>query len=247
MKQNITNEKLAEIEMEQRKRKKKLKQAHKEMLSVVHDLKAPINNISMITELLRGELAEEDKKGLISMLEESCQRSREIIDDVLKDSLTEGSDSRIAKEYYNINRLIHKAVSTLYYTAQNKNIKVLTNLQPDTFAFVHPNKIQRAIENLLSNAVKFSHTDNQIEVSLYEEGDAVVIKVEDFGHGMNDLQKSLLFQKVNPFRKEGTSGEESFGLGMNIVKKIIDQHGGRIMVESQESVGTTFYIELPKE
>lgn len=244
MKQNKTDEELAE--MGKWKHIKKLEQAHEEALSVVHDLKAPINNISMITELLRVELAE-DKKGLIAMLEKSCQRSREIIDDVLKNSSAEESGSRISKEYHNIPNLINRTVSNLYYTAQSKNIKILTNLQPDIFAFVHPNKIQRAIENLLSNAVKFSPKDSQIEVSLYEDGNTFVVKVEDFGHGMNELQKSLLFQKENPFRKEGTSGEKSYGMGLRIVKKIINQHGGKIRVESQESKGSTFCIEIPKE
>lgn len=74
-----------------------------------------------------------------------------------------------------------------------------------------------------------------------------MIKIEDFGQGMNELQKSLLFQKDKPYRKEGTGGEKSFGLGLNIVKKIPHQHGGKITVESHDAEGSTFYIELPKE
>ena len=244
MKQDITDEKLAEIE--KMKYIKKLQHAHELTTTVVHDLKAPMHNISMIAELLKGGV-EGGQESLIEMLERSCQRSYEIIDDVLESSSREGDENHISKECYNIHKLLDKAVSTLYYTAQKKGIKILTSLQPGIYAFVHPKKLQRAMENLLSNAVKFSHRDSQIEVSLYEMGKFFVIKIEDFGLGMDELQKALLFHNDNPLRKEGTGGEKSSGLGMNIVKKIIHQHGGRIEVESRESVGTTFYIELPKE
>lgn len=243
MKQDITEEKLADIE--KRACIKKLEHIHELATTIVHDLKAPIHNISIITELLKGNVAE-GKANLIEVLEKSCQHSYEIIEDVLENNLAEESGGEIAKEYYHIPKLVHKAVSTLYYTAQKKNIKILTNLQPDIYAFVHLKKLQRAIENLLLNGVKFSHMDSQIEVSLYEEGDTFVVKIEDFGRGMDELQISSLFQKDNPIKKEGTSGEKSYGLGLNIVKKITNQHGGEIWVESHENEGSTFYIELPK-
>lgn len=244
MKQDITNEKLAEIERQ--KYIKDLEQAQELTTTIVHDLKAPIQNIIMVAELLKGDVAE-DKESLIEVLQDSCQRSYDIIEDVLDNSLTEGGDSTIAKEWYNIHKLICRAVSTLNYTAEKKGIKILTGLQPDTYAFVHPQKLQRAIENLLSNAVKFSHRNSQIEVSLLSKGDTVVIIIKDFGLGMNEFQKVVLFDKENHLRRNGMEGEKSSGLGLNIVKKIINQHGGSVMVESRESEGTTFYIEFPKE
>ena len=244
MKQDVTHEKLAEIE--RLEYIKQLEHAHEVTSTIVHDLKAPIHNISIIVQLLKGSVAD-DMESLIQVLEESCQRSYDIIEDVLEKSLVEGRVYKNGKEWHDIHKPINKAVSTLYYTAQKKNIKILTSLQPDIYAFVYPQKLQRAIENLLSNAVKFSHRDSHIEVSLYEREEAIVIKVEDFGLGMDESQKEMLFDKENDLRRSGTDGEKSSGLGMNIVKKITNQHGGRLKVESQPSVGTKFYIELPKE
>lgn len=244
MRQDITEEKLAE--MERKQYVKELEQAHETVTTIVHDLKAPMHNIRMITDLLK-ENADEKNVAMIEKLEESCQHSFEIIDDVLEKSSVEEKDDKVKKEYCDIHKLVGKAVSTLYYTAQKKNIKILTSLQPNTYAFVHPKKLQRALENLLSNAVKFSHRNGKVEVSLYGNGNSLFIKVEDFGLGMDDHQKALLFQKDPLIGKEGTFGEKSSGLGMNIVKGILHQHGGDIMVESKESVGTKFLIELPKE
>lgn len=178
------------------------------------------------------------------MLEESCLRSHEIIEDVLESSLVEEESGEIEKEYCYIPKLIEKAVNTHYCTAEKKSIKVVTKLQPDIFAFVYPKKLQRAIENLLSNAVKFSYRNGQVQVSLSGKEDSFVIKVKDFGLGMNEFQKASLF-KDKPARKRGANGEESFGKGLKIVKKITNQHRGNVKVESQESAGTAFYLELP--
>ena len=244
MEQDVTNEKLAEIERQ--KYIKDLEHAHEVTTTIVHDIKAPIHNISMVAELLKGNVPE-DMENLIEGLKDSCQRSYEIIEDVLERSLTDGGVGKNTKVWYDIHMPISNAVSTLYYTAQKKNIKILTNLQPEIYAFVHPQKLQRAIENLLSNAIKFSHRNSQIEVSLYGKDNAVVIKVEDFGLGMNNPQKSMLFNKENGLGTNGTDGEKSSGFGLGIVKKIIDKHNGKIWFESEEGTGSTFFIELPKE
>lgn len=232
--------------MEKREHLEKLEQAHEEILSIIHDLKAPLNNISMIAALLQEELAE-DKKGLLAMLEKSCQRSHEIIDDVLENSLAEKRNCRVAKEYQAVHQLVSKAVNTFYFTAQKKGIKIVSSLPSDLYAIVYPQKLQRAIENLLSNAIKFSKRDSQIDVSLYEEGGKFVIKVADSGIGMNEQQKERLCDKGKPVRRTGLEGEKSTGMGMRIVKKIVNQHKGEIIVESQESEGTTFFLVLPIE
>ena len=248
MKQNVTEEKIAETE--RREYIKKLEQAHERTSTIVHDLKAPVQNISMIAELLK-ENEPEGKDEMIEMLEISCRRSLEIIEDVLEKSFVEGDSCRIERKYCSINKIIDKAVKTFFYTSQKKGIRILTRFRSEMFAFVYPQKLQRAIENLLSNAVKFSHRGSKIEVSLYGEGNVIFIKIEDFGLGMNETQKRLLFQKGSPMRdsvrKNGTGGEKSFGRGMDIVKKIANMHKGKIKVISEESKGTAFCLELPKE
>lgn len=242
MKQDVTDEKVAEI-----KRKeyiKKLEQAHKTVATIVHDLKGPIHNISMVAELLKGNVAK-GKETLVEVLEESCQHSYAIIEDVLESSLAEEVSSE--KEYCNMHTLVYQSVKTFAYAAQKKQIEVILELQPDIFAFVYPQKLQRAIENLLSNAVKFSYRKSKIEVGLFVAADKMVIKIADFGIGMDEGQKAKLFHKDRPAKRRGTSGEKSFGLGLPIVQDIVQQHGGAVRVESGEKAGTRFYLELPVE
>lgn len=243
VRQDVTEEKLAEID--RREYRGKLEQAQEAAATLAHDLKAPIHNISMIAELLKGNVAE-GKTQMIEMLEESCRRSYEIIDDVLDGSLAEEDNCNASKECCNVQKLVQKAVSTLYYTAEKKKVKILTSLQPDLYAFVYSRRLQRAIENLLSNAVKFSQRDSNIEVSLHGKKQWFVIKIKDFGLGMSEWQVESLFHE-NCYRREGTGGEKSSGLGMNIVKKIISQHQGTVCLKSKEGKGTTFYMELPRQ
>lgn len=241
--QDISDDKKAEAERE--KQIKKLEQAFNIAKSAIHDLKASTHDISMSIEALK-ESSDGDKESVIEILEKSSQRSFEIIDDVLENDLVEESSYSIAKGGCFIHKLIDKAVCSLYYTAKKKNIKVFTALQPDIYAKIHPAQLQRAVENLLFNAIKFSHRDSQIVVNLYGKRKTFVIKVEDFGLGMDAFQKALLIKKDNSGSQKEISDETSIGLGLNIIKKITNQHGGKVKVESQDSVGTTIYIELPR-
>jgi two-component system, OmpR family, sensor histidine kinase VicK len=114
--------------------------------------------------------------------------------------------------------------------------------------FVHldDNKFMQAINNLVSNAIKFTPDGGKITLSLEEKEDTVLITIADNGIGIPEKYHATLFDKFTRARRPGIKGEPSVGLGMSIIKTIVEWHKGKIWFESQENQGTTFYIEIPK-
>jgi two-component system, OmpR family, sensor histidine kinase VicK len=108
------------------------------------------------------------------------------------------------------------------------------------------NKFMQAINNLISNAIKFTPDGGEITVALEEKEAAVFITVADTGIGIPAKYHATLFDKFTTARRTGVKGEPSVGLGMSIIKTIVEWHQGHIWLESQENQGTTFYIEIPK-
>lgn len=102
------------------------------------------------------------------------------------------------------------------------------------------------IENLLTNAYKFTNDDGRIEVSVEERQGTILIKVADNGIGIPEKLQLLIFDKFTKARRRGTQGEQTVGLGMHLIRTMVEQLEGRIWFESQEGVGSTFFVELPK-
>jgi two-component system sensor histidine kinase VicK len=101
------------------------------------------------------------------------------------------------------------------------------------------------LENLLSNAVKFTHAGGQVTISLKNKGKKVLLQVSDTGIGIPQKLQTSIFDKFTKANRKGTKGESTTGLGLFIVKQIVDIHHGKIWLESEEGIGTTFFIELP--
>ncbi|MBK7427455.1 MAG: ATP-binding protein [Saprospiraceae bacterium] len=99
--------------------------------------------------------------------------------------------------------------------------------------------------NLIANAIKFSPENSEIQISLKKSGQTAICKIKDQGIGIPEEIKHQIFDLFTEAKRSGTSGEQSFGLGLAISKQIIESHQGKIWFESEEDEGTTFFIELP--
>jgi len=112
-------------------------------------------------------------------------------------------------------------------------------------ALIDPDKIDRVVTNLVNNAIKFSNPNSVINISLSREKDEAVIAVKDHGIGIPEDKKDRVFDTFTEAKRKGTSGEQSFGLGLSICKQIIEVHKGKILVESKEGQGSSFFVRLP--
>jgi two-component system sensor histidine kinase VicK len=108
-------------------------------------------------------------------------------------------------------------------------------------------KLMQAVNNLISNAIKFTPKGGIITVCLTDKDKTVLITVADNGIGIPQKYHDTLFDKFTRARRPGLNGEPTTGLGMSIIKTIVEWHRGQIWFESEENKGSTFYIEIPKE
>jgi two-component system sensor histidine kinase VicK len=100
------------------------------------------------------------------------------------------------------------------------------------------------LENLISNAVKFTHAGGEVRISLKNKAQKVLMQVSDTGIGIPSKWQKNIFDKFTKANRKGTQGETTTGLGLYIVKQIVDLHKGKIWVESEENKGTSFFIEF---
>lgn len=215
-----------------------------------HDLASPFANIEGLIHVLEEQITagEKDVKQLIAFIKEDAKRGSDLIRDFVHNEFLESSQISINKVRVDI---AHKIAAMMDSYKKGlalipKHFKFVPSKMP-IFMYVDEMKFMQVLNNLISNAIKFTPDNGIITVLLQEKDTTIFITVADNGIGIPELLQSSLFDKFTKARRPGIRGEKSVGLGMSIIKNIIELHKGKIRFDSQENVGTTFYIEMPKE
>jgi two-component system, OmpR family, sensor histidine kinase VicK len=224
------------------------------MHMVAHDLKSPLFNIKLAAGFLKENLealqAKERQKQdkpftYVDLILDTSDKALILIQDLLLIGKVESTSE--ALEETNLKTFIQFHLKNLTVGAQKKGIKVTFHSpEKPVYAPINREKFRQVLENLLSNAIKFTHKNGQVTITLKKEGKKTVLQVQDNGIGIPEQLQATIFNKFTKAGRTGTEGEPTTGLGLYIVKQIIDKHQGKIWVESQENVGTTFFIEIPK-
>jgi signal transduction histidine kinase len=242
-----TNLKVIQSNVELQKALISLEHSHKEntrILNVVaHDLKNPISAIKNLAySLLQKEQTETQKK-VLEVIKESSDNSLSLINELL---FEKKDISDIDKTSINMKKMLQYCVDMLQSKANEKNLKL--DLQADEIsAIVDGEKIWRVASNIINNAIKFSNPSSEIKIKLEKKGTIALLSVIDNGIGIPDAIADKIFTMSDEARRIGTEGEKSYGLGLSISKKIIEEHGGKIWFESEAGEGAAFYVELPCE
>jgi two-component system sensor histidine kinase VicK len=224
------------------------------MHMVAHDLKSPLYNIRVANDFLKENLAQlpilapetkAENLTFIQMISDTCNKALATIQDLLLIGEVEADYRDLEKT--DLKTFIQSQLTTLGVAAQQKGINLNFHYSEEpVYASINPDKFTRVLSNLLSNAVKFTHAGGQVTISLRNKGNRALLQVNDNGIGIPEHLQASIFQKFTRATRLGTQGETTTGLGLYIVKQIVEKHKGKIWVKSQENVGTTFYMELPK-
>jgi signal transduction histidine kinase len=224
-----------------------LQQSHREnariMKIVAHDLKNPISAMKNLAYSLLKKEPEGAQKSVLEIIYDSSMNSLALINDLLYEKKNLSPASR---EMVDIKKLLEQCVELLQAKANEKNQKLLLEAEP-AFAFINVEKIWRVVNNIVNNAIKFSYTDAEIIIQLKKEENHALISVRDSGIGIPSAMADKIFSMTAEEGRPGTSGEKSHGLGLSISQKIIDEHEGKIWLESKEGKGAVFYIRLPSK
>jgi signal transduction histidine kinase len=211
---------------------------------VAHDLRNPVGAISSAVGILDQQTdLSEDARNWLLLIRKGSEQSLKLVEDIMQLDLPLGT---LKKEPVALAPLLESCVSTLQFRASEKKQSIQLHAENITVP-IDQEKIWRAIINLLDNAIKFSPEGVDIEVTSFRQMDKAIVTVADKGIGIPPTLITKLFTVDNQAKRKGTAGETSFGLGLVIVRQIIQAHGGSISVESKEREGTIFRIELPAQ
>jgi len=218
---------------------------------LAHDLAGPLAMIKSISGLLSEEVksyGSSDLDHLIGLIERTSEHGVSLIKSLIDTEFLETTGVDLIKRRADIVARFDEIMEQ-YQQSEGEIAKTFRFFcaSKEIYIAFDDIKLVQAVNNLISNAIKFTPKGGVITVSLEEREQTVLIKVEDNGVGIPEKYHDTLFDKFTNARRPGLDGEPTTGLGMSIIKTIVDWHKGQIWFESKENAGTSFYIELPKE
>ncbi|HEX8019521.1 HAMP domain-containing sensor histidine kinase [Mucilaginibacter sp.] len=211
---------------------------------VAHDLRNPIAAVESIAMMMELDEVDDDTQDNINMMKASCVKARSIIDDLLEAARNENI-AVFETQNTELNQLLGNIVSEWKKQPDNKVNVIFSSSANPVNAKINYEKFHRVIDNLISNAVKFSKDRDNVDVRLSRQNDLIFIDVQDYGVGIPAAMLPEIFNRFSKAGRTGLRGEKSTGLGLSIVRQIIEKHKGTISVTSTEGQGSTFRITLP--
>lgn len=218
---------------------------------VSHDIKNPLTGIVGLANLLKihPDFPEKDKLEMLNVMEQSGKKLLDIVEKVLDNEANSKKINEANLSETNILELGERVISVNGPKAILKKIELgLVFESKVDSALLDPVKMEIALNNLVSNALKFTPGQGSVKLVMESTEDALLFKVKDSGIGIPDTMIDKLFSRNDEkesFSKIGTDGEVGTGLGLDVVQNYVNIHNGKIWVESEENVGTTFFINIP--
>ena len=193
---------------------------------------------------LPGDLAGVD--GLILPGGESTTIGKLMVNDLVTDAMMDAHDIAIRREPTDLAAMLSDIVAANRGLAERKKQTIDLHSPPFHLTNCDPDRLREAVDNLLSNAIKYSPLGGHIELSMTAEDGSTIISVKDRGPGLSEDDLSRLFGRFQRLSAKPTAGEGSTGLGLSIVKRIVELHGGTVSAESAGAgQGATFTMRLP--
>jgi signal transduction histidine kinase len=218
--------------------------------SVSHDMKTPLTSIKMFAELLQtsSEINSERSKEYLEIIEGESSRLSRLIDNVLDFSKIERGVKQYRFENIKLNEIVIQTLKMMQYQFKLQKFSVKSILSNEE-KMIHADKdaLEEALINLISNSIKYSKDKKVIRVSTYPKDDFMALSVEDEAIGINNNDLDNIF---NPFFRTDSQEVQrtgGAGLGLSIVKHIMDAHNGKIEVQSEPGIGSRFTLLFPVE
>ena len=215
---------------------------------VTHDLKTPVARIQGLAEVVLSKLPIDLKNELSPNLVEIIRSTDELnhfVSSVLELTRVESEKLSVQLVQKDINDVVENCIESFKNASWAKEISIQADLEPLFPIYFDPRLIQKVIRNLIDNAIKYSPKGASIFVSTYEEGDHVVVSVQDHGFGIPEKDQKHLFSKFFRSKTDQNSTISGTGLGLYLSRYFIESHGGQMRFESHPGSGSVFEILLP--
>jgi two-component system CheB/CheR fusion protein len=214
---------------------------------VSHELKTPLTSLQAYVQLVSAQLKKAGDNTNYDMLTKAVHQVKKmavLINGFLNVSSFEAGKIYLNKTTFEMNSLLSDVVEEIMLTTATHDIMLLPSIKVSVNA--DRDKISQVVNNFLSNAIKYSPKGKKIEISCEELVDSVQVKINDEGMGIKNEEKEKLFNRFYRIKNTNTKNISGFGLGLYLSAEIIQQHNGKLWVESEMGKGSTFYFNLPK-
>jgi signal transduction histidine kinase len=214
--------------------------------SVSHELRTPLTSIHGFTSLVleRDDLPEEVVHQL-GVVERNVDRLDRLVADLLQTAQVERGLVHLERERTDIAALVRHSLEAVRPAVESAGLTLASRVPQHLVVMVDPQRFSQVVDNLLSNAVKYTPTGGRVEVDLSVTHERVELVVLDTGIGISMRDRSHVFSRFFRTRHAAQQSIQGIGLGLSITKAIVESHGGRIEVESEEGRGSTFRVRLP--
>ncbi|MDF4203717.1 two-component regulator propeller domain-containing protein [Maribacter sp. SA7] len=230
---------------------KKLKDLHREKDGIIgviaHDLRSPLNSIDGLIHLLKDdENLDEKQRTYIDYINKSIKSGNSLITDLLLMSNINHPEKTIELNKFNLSIFIEEWEKSYLSRLEDKNQKLRKKIENKPILIYSDQKLlTRIFDNLMTNAMKFSDRGSTIDLNVALNKESVLIFFKDYGPGMSNDDKKKAFKMFQKLSAKPTDGETSNGLGLAIIKTLVEKLNGTIQIESVLEQGTTFIIHLP--
>ncbi|MCS7209686.1 MAG: ATP-binding protein [Fimbriimonadales bacterium] len=224
----------------------RLEQVRRDFVAnVSHEFRTPLASIRSLAETIHDdpEMLPETRQRFLQLIVQEADRLTRIADDLL--TLTRAESMQPVKEVFELTPLIEQAVQEMEAEAQRAQVQLHTELQPDLKLLANRDQILQVVLNLLSNAIRYNKPQGSVWVRTYSHEHQVAIEVADTGIGIPSEALPRIFERFYRVDKTRSRVGGGTGLGLSIVKHIVEAHRGRVEVESEYRVGSTFRVWLP--
>lgn len=248
---NITEIKDGEAELQKsRDALKELNLSKDKFISIVsHDLRAPFTTLLGFSEILLNEqdISEDERNEYLRYIYDASKTQLNLINCLLDWSRLQTGRIKIEPVRLNVKSVVSNAVTPLTGDAVRKNIDVKIEIPIDLYINGDERLMSQAVVNLATNAIKFTPEGKEVHLSSsrFKEG-MIEIVVKDEGLGISEENQTKLFKIDQKFSLVGTNGEKGSGLGLTLVKEIVEKHGGQVWFYSQVGEGSEFHFTVPE-
>lgn len=221
--------------------------AREEFLTTVsHELRTPLTSIIGYHELIEEELDADDVTAL-SMLRIAQRNAHVLLSRVsqLIQASGTGEGMELKLRSVDVVELTDTTLTQLHHAADAAGIDLTVQVQPGLKATLDPDRFAQVIDNLVNNAVKYTPAPGAVDVRLWQHADDLVLEVADTGPGLSESEQSHVFERFYRTASATEQAVQGIGVGLSVVKAIVEAHGGVIELESNPGAGTRFEVRLP--
>ena len=217
--------------------------------NMTHEFKTPIATINLALDAIKNPKIIDDKEKVLrylQMIKDENKRMHAQVENVLRISKLEKKELDINKEINNINDIIEEAIEHVSLIIEDREGKIEVDLKADkTSVLLNDVHFTNVLVNILENAIKYSPEKPKILVTSENIKNFIVIKIKDHGQGISKIAQKKIFDKFYREHTGDIHNVKGHGLGLSYVKRIVEDHNGEVMVESEKGKGSTFIIKIP--